>query len=429
MLSKYIKKPLLITLLAISLIGLVGCGGGGGSAGEQSDTALLNENNNNKNTPPVAYDLNISTKENTLVEFTLNAKDKDKDKITYKILTKPKHGTLSGKAPKLTYTPKSNFSGNDSFTYIANDSKANSNEAVVNINVTPLKHTNKTPVAIDDNATTNEDTNVTIDILANDEDSDGEIDTNSIKLIKAPTHGVAKIVNAKVVYTPSLNYSGEDSFTYTVKDNEGALSNVAEVKITINPTNDAPVAYDENLTTKEDNNLTIILKGSDEDNDTLKYTIATKPKHGTLSVEAPNITYTPNANFNGKDKFTFKVNDGKVDSNEATVYINVEPVNDAPVAVAGEDVTVIRGDMVHFDGSKSYDIDGNISSYRWIDGNTTLSTDKIFEQKMLIEGVHKIKLIVTDDKNAVGYDEKVLTVKPCCKGCEYPDPTQTNPFK
>ncbi len=99
-----------------------------------------------------------------------------------------------------------------------------------------------------------------------------------------------------------------------------------------NATNHAPVATAQRVTTPEDTAKAITLSGTDEDNDTLTYTVASHPTHGTLSGTAPNLTYTPAANFYGSDRFTFTVNDGTVDSDPATVSITVTLVNHAPTA-------------------------------------------------------------------------------------------------
>ncbi len=98
------------------------------------------------------------------------------------------------------------------------------------------------------------------------------------------------------------------------------------------PVNHAPVATAQSVTMAEDTAKAITLAGTDEDNITLIYTVASNPTHGTLSGTAPNLTYTPAANFNGSDSFTFTVNDGTVDSNASTVTITVSAVNDAPTA-------------------------------------------------------------------------------------------------
>lgn len=94
--------------------------------------------------------------------------------------------------------------------------------------------------------------------------------------------------------------------------------------------NDAPVAQNQNLTTPEDVSLPLTLTGTDANNDVLTFTIAQGPLHGVLSGNPPNLTYSPNQNFNGTDSFTFTVNDGSLDSEIATVTISVQPINDPP---------------------------------------------------------------------------------------------------
>ena len=100
------------------------------------------------------------------------------------------------------------------------------------------------------------------------------------------------------------------------------------------PVNDPPVAEDQAVVTDEDTPVEITLVANDVDGDTLTYEVLSQPANGVLSGTAPNLTYTPNADYFGPDSFTFKVNDGTVDSNTATVTITVNPVNDPPVAEA-----------------------------------------------------------------------------------------------
>ena len=95
-------------------------------------------------------------------------------------------------------------------------------------------------------------------------------------------------------------------------------------------TNGAPSADDQSVTVDEDTPVAVTLTGSDPDGDPLSFTVVAGPADGSLSGTAPNLTYTPDANVNGTDSFTFVANDGTVDSAEATVSITVNPVNDAP---------------------------------------------------------------------------------------------------
>jgi hypothetical protein len=145
--------------------------------------------------------------------------------------------------------------------------------------------------------------------------------------------------NGSFTYTPAANYAGPDSFTYRV--NDGSLSSVAAtVSITVNPVNDAPVANSQSRTLNEDNTKAITLTGSDVEGSALTFTILTMPLHGTLTGTAPNLTYVPVANFNGADSFTFRVSDGSLNSNTATVSLTVNSVNDAPVAQTGSYTTL-----------------------------------------------------------------------------------------
>jgi hypothetical protein len=99
--------------------------------------------------------------------------------------------------------------------------------------------------------------------------------------------------------------------------------------------NQAPVANDQSVITDEDTAVAITLTATDANADPLTYSIITPPTHGSLSGTPPNVTYTPDFNYNGPDSFTFKANDGTADSNIATVSITINPVNDAPVANEG----------------------------------------------------------------------------------------------
>ena len=145
--------------------------------------------------------------------------------------------------------------------------------------------------------------------------------------------------NGSFTYTPGANYNGSDAFTYKANDGQ-ADSNVATVSLTVNPVNDAPVAVADSYSTNEDTALTVTAPGvlgndTDVDGDALTAILVAGPSHGSLALNGNgSFTYTPGANYNGSDAFTYKANDGQADSNVATVSLTVNPVNDAPVAVA-----------------------------------------------------------------------------------------------
>ncbi|MCA1248914.1 tandem-95 repeat protein, partial [Massilia sp. MS-15] len=120
---------------------------------------------------------------------------------------------------------------------------------------------------------------------------------------------------------------------YTVSDGQGG-SNTYTVNVTVTPVNDLPVAGNTNITTAEDTAKAGTLPvASDADGDTLTYSKASDPAHGTVSIAADGTyTYTPGANYNSTDSFSYTVSDGNGGSNTYTVNITVTPVNDLPVA-------------------------------------------------------------------------------------------------
>ena len=130
----------------------------------------------------------------------------------------------------------------------------------------------------------------------------------------------------KVTYTPNENYNGEDTFTYKVNDGSED-SNTSTVTITVNPVNDAPTVADVSLSTKLNTDGSTEFDGSDIDEDTLTYVVATEPENGSVSIENDTFVYTPDNNYVGQDTFTYKANDGSVDSNEATVTVDIEDVD------------------------------------------------------------------------------------------------------
>ncbi len=276
------------------------------------------------NHAPVAQEQSVTAEENTAKTITLVATDADGDTLAFQIVVQPVHGTLLGVPPDITYTPATDYNGLDSFTFKTNDGKADSNPATVSITVT---HVNHPPVAQNQSVITDEDASKMIVLAATDSDGD----PLTYQVVNQPGHGILVGALPNITYTPAARYRGSDSFTFKASD--GALdSNIATVSITVTPINHVPVAQDQNVIANEDTSRTMVLGATDSDGDTLTIQIVAQPVHGTLAGVPPNITYTPAADYNGPDSFTFKANDGRIDSNPATVSISVVAVNDRPVA-------------------------------------------------------------------------------------------------
>lgn len=286
------------------------------------------------NRVPTANSQSVSTNEDAPLPITLTGGDADNDTLVYTVLSLPAHGTLSGVAPALTYTPDPDYFGPDSFTFKVNDGLADSAVATVSINVLSV---NDPVIAGDDSATTGEDTPVTIPVQAND--SAGPANENqalTTSAVSDPPHGTVVInPDGSVTYTPDLDYNGPDSFTYTVCDAEGSCA-TATVTVLVNMVNDPPVATDDAITTAEDTPVTFSVLSNDSDVDSnlnpASVSVVAGSANGTLVHNGNgNFTYTPNANFSGVDSFTYEVCDSDGVCDTADVVITVTAVNNAPV--------------------------------------------------------------------------------------------------
>ena len=200
------------------------------------------------------------------------------------------------------------------------------------IRTTPPPPVNNPPRAVDDAADTPEDTPVTIDVLGNDSDPDGN--TLVVVEVSAPTHGTAVVADTgAVVYTPEPDFHGTDSFTYVVGDGSGLTARAA-VDVTVLPVDDPPLAGDDAADTPEDTPVTIdvLSNDSDGDGDALALVEVSAPTHGTAVTDTGAVVYTPEPDFHGTDSFTYVVGDGSGLTARAAVDVTVRPVNDPPLA-------------------------------------------------------------------------------------------------
>lgn len=312
------------------------------SAGLTSLAATVSLTINPVNDAPVANNDLVNVDEDTSVDINILGNDTDIDSTTdilstsVDITVQPTNGTLfiDTTTGVVKYTPTADFFGIDIFNYRVSDNGGlTSNTAEVQITVNAV---NDTPRLANDSVTTDEDVAAVITVLSNDIDIDGTLDTATLTITQQPVSGTLSInSDAEITYSPNENFHGNDQFSYNINDNNGAASTSdATVLITIISINDAPVAVAGTSSTFEDKSVDITLVGTDVDEDSLSYSIITQPSNGTLSGNGATRTYTPNENYNGADSFTFKASDGSLESNTATVSINVIAVNDAPVAIA-----------------------------------------------------------------------------------------------
>jgi len=254
---------------------------------------------------------------------------------------------------------------------------------------------NSPPVAASDSFTIEEDMVLDVasasGVLANDLDSDG--DPLTATLASQAEHGFVVLdSDGSFTYTPDADFSGTDTFTYRASGG-GASSNLATVTITVNPadggdeSNESPVATNDSYTVDEDDSLSVaaaagvLANDSDPESDPLTASLTGQPSNGSLSLNADgSFTYTPDANFSGQDSFSYRANDGTNTSNQATVQITVNPVDEqnelfgevTPGSFEDSGLLGIRTDLVagappitafHVDGEVDYSGHSNPPTY------------------------------------------------------------------
>lgn len=257
------------------------------------------------------------------------------------VVSGPANGSVTLNADgSFTYVHDGSETTSDSFTYQANAINTNnnnvlagSNVATVNLSVSPV---NDPPVAVTDSATTSASSPVTVTVLANDSDVDG--DPLSITAVTNGANGTVVIAGAGVTYTPNAAGPYSDRFTYTVSDGQGG-SAVGTVNVNVTAAvNQAPVAADDEATVVRNtrrnptaHSVAIDVTANDTDADgsidATTVTISVPPSRGGAVAVDPVtgvVTYMPPARFRGTDVFKYTVNDNAgATSNEATVRVNV----------------------------------------------------------------------------------------------------------
>ncbi|MES9947251.1 MAG: tandem-95 repeat protein, partial [Candidatus Thiodiazotropha sp.] len=299
-----------------------------------TDTATVTVTVGAVNDAPVATDDAIGTNEDipVTVDVLPNDSDPDGDTLTVTSVTQGTNGsvTIDPVSGNPVYTPNPDFNGTDTFTYTIDDGNGGTDTATVTVTVGAV---NDAPLATDDTVGTNEDIPVTVDVLPNDSDPDG--DTLTVTSVTQGTNGSVTIdpVTGNPIYTPDPDFNGTDTFTYTIDDGNGG-TDTATVTVTVDAVNDTPVAIDDTIDTDEDVPVTVdvLPNDSDPDGDTLTITSVTQGTNGTVTIDpvTGNPVYTPDADFNGTDTFTYTIDDGNGGTDTATVTVTVNEVNDLP---------------------------------------------------------------------------------------------------
>jgi len=306
-----------------------------------SDTTDVHtEADPSSNSGPNAQDDSHSTFQDVAVSGSVAGNDNDSagDTLMYFVKQGPAHGSIDfNQNGSYTYTPALGFSGQDTFTYEANeandgnDGNGGTDIATVTIDIAPSP--NQNPDAIQDVNATDYNTSVSGRVLCNDVDPDG--DALSVSMNSDPANGAVSVTpNGHYTYTPNEGFSGQDSFKYTVSNGKGGCD-TATVTITVGcvpepppVVNDTPVAsddvnYRDYETTVSGN---VLPNDSDSDGDAPTTTLLQATTEGTVILNTDgSYLYTPNDGFSGQNTFGYQVDDSNGGSDTATVNVDAVP--------------------------------------------------------------------------------------------------------
>ena len=256
-------------------------------------------------------------------------------------------GTATNNTTNVLYTPASNFSGTEVFTYTIGDGNGGSDTATVTVTVTGENDAPEITEGASTSVTMDEDgAPLAFGLTLNATDPENDLLTWSIQsqgsngTASASGTGASKAIG----YTPTLNYNGSDSFVVRVSDGNGGTDDIT-VNVTINAQNDDPIANDDGYTVNENssgNTLLVLENDTNPDSgETLTVTaVGATDSGGTATNNTSNILYTPFAGFVGTEVFTYTISDGNGRLDSATVTITVQDVNENPVITEGASIGV-----------------------------------------------------------------------------------------
>ncbi|WP_254663592.1 Ig-like domain-containing protein [Pseudoalteromonas sp. BMB] len=345
------------------------------SEGGKSNIATISVNIGAVNDRPVAGNDTVTTNEDTATTLAILANDSDvedqgfdgsdvalEDKGdgagNYDLAT-----VTVGSDGVLAITPKQDQNGTLTFTYTIEDSEGlRSDPATVTVNITAV---NDAPVAVNNTAQLLEDGNIEINVLGNDTDVDSQLNAASVAIVSQPQGGSLQILTTgNIVYTPNANFFGNDSFTYTVQDAEGLVSNAATVNITVTSVNDAPVISGVPATSvNEDVAYNFTPSASDTDGDSLTFSVANLPVWASFNDTTGAITGTPSEGQDGTySGIVITVSDGQAEASLPAFSIVVNAVNDAPI-ISGTPSTSVKQDEAYSFTPTASDVDSQTLTF------------------------------------------------------------------
>jgi hypothetical protein len=188
-----------------------------GDDGTDAGTLTIEVTNAPPDASPDTVATEADTNGSTTIDVLANDTDPNRDTLTITHVTAAGHGTVAIVNNQLVYSYQNDFAGTDTFNYTIADDYDGTSTAKVAVTVTNTK-----PTAVHDDAVTDPARSVTINVLANDSDPNG--DAISLESVANPAHGSASIVAGKVLYAPDQAFHGVDTFSYTIRDARGATA-------------------------------------------------------------------------------------------------------------------------------------------------------------------------------------------------------------
>lgn len=277
------------------------------------------------NDPPAAVpDLAITSEDQPIeIDILANDTDPDGEPVVMVDFGQPENGKLVRSTEGvMLYTPNRDYHGMDSFTYKVRDPHRAETESTVNVMV---KSVNDPPTVPDQTVTLNKHASFNL-IFAG---SDVESDKLTYKIVQSPENGVLLAYPDVANYAPKGDFVGQDQFTYVANDGLGD-SREATVTLNVVDANNPPLPKGQSIKMKRNRSIAITLAAEDFDLDPLTFTILSFPKNGELTGTAPELTYRPNIDWLGTDRFQFNVTDGISVSEPTTISVEVTDRNTAP---------------------------------------------------------------------------------------------------
>ncbi len=373
------------------------------------------------NEPPIAVNDRDTTMQNQPVTTLVLINDKDNDGTLYlpslKIISLPANGTLSlnNQNGTISYSPKNNFYGSDSYVYEICDNQGKCASATVTILVQRIL---LPPNARNDAGKTKQNTSVTVNVLQNDSDLDGIIVYSTLKIHSAPLNGSVEVnaTSGEILYSPRKDFFGKDIFTYEICDDDG-LCDSATATIDIEYVGKPPVARNDFDSTNINISVTTDILYNDFDEKGLNpasVRVVESALNGQTIVNLENgkITYVPNRSFTGYDSYVYEVCNLDSLCATATVLIHVINKNHPPQAETDFAQTT-QGTPISVDVlTNDFDIDDDLV-------DTSLTIVKLPSSKVsakVEEG--KITIDYSERPNFVGRDTLLYRICDAVNNCD-----------